>query len=328
MALPSTKRELARLHLDWSPVDEPASTTRTALASLAALVIALAANAGLVRLATTASPSLSTYAHFRFVDYGSLTALGVVGACAAWFVVCRITSSPRWFFVRLAVVVSVVLLIPDVGLVLGNQPVDAVLTLMAMHVVMAFVTYNVMVRGAPVQSRTVVPLDVPGPALAAAASALDGVDCVGARFDAGFGPRTWRVMMIAVGVEFIVGIGELFFVPFNRPNGYLPHAGEAISLVHALVGGFLGIGATAIVLLVTREDRDARIAAVGGFIGVVVGAVGGTIYYYHSLRLPGLGLMFIGAAVAFFAYLTPLIANPTHDPTSRPSRAPEVPTSE
>lgn len=319
---------MARLHLDWSPVDEPASTTRTALASLVAVVVALAANAGLVRIATTASPSLSTYSHFRFIDYGSLTALGVVGACAAWFVVCRITSSPRWFFVRLAVVVSVVLLVPDVGLVIGNQPVGAVLTLMAMHVVMALLTYNIMVRVAPVQSRTDVPLDVPAPTLAVAASARVGLDGAAARFDAGFGPRTWRVMMIAVGIEFVVGIGELFFVPFNRPNGYLPRAGEAISLVHALVGGFLGIGATAIVLLVTREDRDARIAAVGGFIGVVVGAVGGTIYYYHSLRLPGLGLMFIGAAVAFFAYLTPLIASPTHDPTSRPSRASGVPTSE
>ncbi len=312
-------RELARVRLDWTPLDEPASPVRMALASIFSIVGALAANVGLVRMATTAFPSIKDYSHFHFIDYGSLTVLGVVGACVAWLVVSRISSSPRWFFVRLTIVVTVLLLSPDVWLLEGHQPVEAVLTLVSMHIVIALLTYNILVRGAPVRARAYTNGEVPAPTLAMVSSASTNqvrADTPDARFDAGFSPRTWLAMTISVGIEFAVGVGEFFFVPFNRPNGYLPGQGEAISLVHALVGGFLGFGATAIVLLVTREDRLARIGAIGGFIGVVIGAAGGTIYYYHSLRLAGLGLMFVGASVAFFAYLTPLVGNSTHETDS------------
>ena len=311
------KRGLARARLDWTPIDEPASSARMVLASFLSIVGSLAANVGLVRIAITGSPSIKDYSHFRFIDFGSLTVLGVVGACVAWLVVSRISSSPRWFFVRLTIVATILLLFPDLWLITGHQPVRAVLTLMAMHIVMALLTYNILVRGAPVRARAYSKEEVPASTLAMVSSARVTqvrADAPGFRFDAGFGPRTWLAMTVAVGIEFAVGLGELFFVPFNRPNGYLPGEGEAISLVHALVGGFLAIGATAIVLLVTREDRLARIGAVGGFIGVVIGAAGGTIAYYHSLRLAGLGLMFVGASVAFFAYLTPLIGDSMHEP--------------
>ncbi|MBW4029941.1 MAG: hypothetical protein HIU57_04585 [Acidobacteria bacterium] len=263
-------------------------------------------------IATTGFPSIKHYSHFRFIDYGSLTVLGVVGACVAWLVVSRISSSPRWFFVRLTIVVTVVLLLPDLWLIEGHQPVRAVLTLMAMHITMALLTYNILVRAAPVRARAYANEEEPESTLAMVSTASVTqvrADTPSARFDAGFGPRTWLAMTVAVGIEFAVGLGELFFVPFSRPNGYLPGEGEAISLVHALVGGFLGIGATAIVLLAKRDDRLARIGSIGGFIGVVIGATGGAICYYQSLRLLGLGLMFVGASVAFFAYLTPLIGN-------------------
>jgi hypothetical protein len=318
---PLVTNTLARARLDWMPGGEPASPARTTLAATLAVVVALACNAGLVRIATTWSPSLRTYAHFRVVDYGSLTVLGVVGAGVTWFVVSRISSSPRWFFVRLAVVVTIVLLAPDVWIIAGHEPVRAVATLMAMHVVMALVTYHVMVRVAPVRTRARTVAD-PSTASRAPVASLDPVEVrdgtTRLRYDAHYGRRTWLTMASAVGVEAVVGMVELFDVPFGRPNGFFIAKGEVFSLLHGLVGGFLGIGATAIVLLAGREDRFVRMAAIGGFFGVALGAVGGTLCYYHSLRIVGMVLMFVGASVGFFSYLIPLIGDGA--PVAPPSR--------
>lgn len=312
------KQALTRARLDWTPSDEPASTARAVLASVLSVVAALAFNAGLVRIVTTWSPSLKTYSHFHFVDYGSLTVLGVVGACVAWFVVSRISSSPRWFFARLAVVATIVLLAPDAWIIVGHEPIRAVSTLIAMHVAMALLTYNILVRVAPVRGDELTEVASSAARLAAPSTDESRARALGASpwIDAGRGRRTWLVMTIAVGVEAVVGLVELFDVPFARPDGFIVSKGEVFSLVHALVGGFLGIGATAIVLLVAREDRIARMGAVGGFVGVVVGAVGGSLCYYHSLRIVGMVLMFVGASVAFFGYLTPLIGDSTPAPES------------
>ena len=56
------------------------------------------------------------YAHFQFQDYGKLTVIGVVIACIAWPVVTRIGSAPRWLFFWLAVLVTLVLWLPDLYL--------------------------------------------------------------------------------------------------------------------------------------------------------------------------------------------------------------------
>jgi hypothetical protein len=39
--------------------------------------------------------------HFRFADHPKLTVVGVVIACAAWPIVTRMSSAPRWLFFRL-----------------------------------------------------------------------------------------------------------------------------------------------------------------------------------------------------------------------------------
>ena len=109
----------------------------------------LAADALLVWAATTLVPSTRGYAHFRFSDYGLLTSIGVLIACAAWPVVARVSWDPRWLFFRLAVVVTLVLWIPDLYLLARHQPARAVAALMVMHLGIAVVTYNLLVRLAP-----------------------------------------------------------------------------------------------------------------------------------------------------------------------------------
>jgi hypothetical protein len=70
----------------------------------------------------------------------------VVIACLAWPVVTRISSAPRWLFFRLAVLVTLVLWLPDLYILDLGQPARAVAVLFAMHLVIALVTYNSMVR--------------------------------------------------------------------------------------------------------------------------------------------------------------------------------------
>ena len=91
--------------------------------------------------------------HFRPSDYGKLTIIGVIIACAAWPVVTRISSAPRWLFFRLAILVTLVLLLPDLYLLYRNQPVEAVSILMSMHLAIGLVTYNALVRIAPPRRR-------------------------------------------------------------------------------------------------------------------------------------------------------------------------------
>ena len=66
----------------------------------------------------------------------------MVIACLAWPVVTRISSAPRWLFFRLAVLVTLVLWLPDLYLLDLGQPGRAVAVLMVMHLAIALVTYN------------------------------------------------------------------------------------------------------------------------------------------------------------------------------------------
>ena len=72
-------------------------------------------------------------------------------ACLAWPVVTRISSAPRWLFLRLAVLVTVVLWLPDLYLLDLGQPGSAVAVLMVMHLAIALVTYNSLVHIARVR---------------------------------------------------------------------------------------------------------------------------------------------------------------------------------
>jgi len=139
------------VHLDLSPGHGHPLPRRVVLATVASVVGCLVADAVLVKLGEVAFPATKGYAHFRFADYTKLTVIGVIIACAAWPVVTRVTSAPRWLFLRLAVLVTLVLWLPDLYIYYRGQPGDAVAVLVVMHLAIAVVTYNLLVRVAPVR---------------------------------------------------------------------------------------------------------------------------------------------------------------------------------
>jgi hypothetical protein len=146
----SLQKILAWLHVDFQP-PRPPSTGEVLLASLVAIIGSLAADALLVFIGTRLFPSTKGYAHFRFSDYGKLTVIGVIIACIGWPIVARITSRPKWLFLRLAIVTTLVLWLPDLYIWHTGQPAKAVLVLMCMHVAIAVVTYASLVVLAPVR---------------------------------------------------------------------------------------------------------------------------------------------------------------------------------
>lgn len=144
--------EWARIDLSPTP-HRPPRAVAVVLATVVALAGSLAADAALVAIGTAVFPSTKGYGHFQFSDYGKLTVIGVLVACAAWPVVTRITAHPRWLFFRMAIAVTLVLWLPDVWLLLRGEPPEAVAVLMCMHLAIAVVTYNSLVHLAPVRGR-------------------------------------------------------------------------------------------------------------------------------------------------------------------------------
>ena len=149
---PTTLQDALRLvRVDLSTSRWQPSAVSVLVATLASLIGSLAADAALVAVGKAVFPSTNGFVHFRFSDYAKLTVIGVVVACLAWPVVTRISSAPRWLYFRLAVVVTLVLLAPDVWILLQGESAEAVAVLVAMHLAIAVVTYNCMVRIARVQ---------------------------------------------------------------------------------------------------------------------------------------------------------------------------------
>jgi hypothetical protein len=60
--------------------------------------------------------------HFQSSDYVKLTIIGVVAASAAWPIVTRLSSAPRWLYFRLAIIVTIVLLAQDAWILLNGAP--------------------------------------------------------------------------------------------------------------------------------------------------------------------------------------------------------------
>jgi hypothetical protein len=118
--------------------------------------------------------------------------------------------------------------------------------------------------------------------------------------------RVWFVMMIAVAIEFALGVVSLVLVPTGRPDQWLPPQSKGVYIAHAALGGLLGMGSLAILLRARHRPRFVRIGARAGLVGLMLGAGGGVLTVSHSWRLTGLGLMFAGALLAFFAYVVPL----------------------
>jgi hypothetical protein len=146
-------RSLDLVKVDFAPAHRQPSWIRVALATVVALAGSVAADAALVAIGTAVFPSTKGYSHFQFHDYAKLTIIGVVVACVAWPIVTRITSAPRWLFLRLAILVTLVLWLPDLYILVKGQPARAVAVLMVMHLAIAVVTYHALVRLAPLRRR-------------------------------------------------------------------------------------------------------------------------------------------------------------------------------
>jgi hypothetical protein len=139
--------------IDFAPAHRPPSGAKVVLATVVSLVGSLAVDAALVAIGEGVFPATKGYVHFQFGDYSKLTIIGVIIACAAWPIVTRISSAPRWLFFRLAIVVTLVLFLHDLYILKQGQPAKAVAVLMCMHLAIALVTYNALVRLAPVRPR-------------------------------------------------------------------------------------------------------------------------------------------------------------------------------
>ncbi len=146
-------RVLTWARIDLSPPHRNPAWWRVASATVLALAGSLAADAALVAIGTRLFPATKGYAHFQFHDYAKLTVIGVLIACAAWPIVARVSSAPRWLFFRLAIAVTLVLFLPDVYIWHQGQPAQAVAVLMAMHVAIALITYNLLVHLAPMRAQ-------------------------------------------------------------------------------------------------------------------------------------------------------------------------------
>ena len=140
---------LSVFRIDFTPRHEQPGVLKILAATIISLGGSLGADALLVAIGTRIFPSTKGYGHFQFSDYGKLTVIGVLIACAAWPIVTRISSSPRWVFLRMAVLVTLVLWLPDLYILAKGQPPKAVAVLMVMHLAIGVVTYNALVRIAP-----------------------------------------------------------------------------------------------------------------------------------------------------------------------------------
>ena len=151
---PSTviDRYLGMARIDFEPSHRQPSLPRVIVATVLSIGGSLLADALLVAIGTSVFPTTRGYVHFQFLDYAKLTVIGVFIACAAWPIVTRVTSAPRWIFFRLAILVTLVLFLPDLWLLAKGQPSTAVAVLIAMHVAIALVTYNVLVHVATIRS--------------------------------------------------------------------------------------------------------------------------------------------------------------------------------
>jgi Family of unknown function (DUF6069) len=147
---PSVQRFLSFWRVDFAPEHRQPSGVRVALATVASVLASLVADAVLVAISTALFRSTKGYVHFRFSDYGKLTVIGVVVACLGWPIVTRISSSPKWLYLRLAVLVTLVLWLPDLYILAKGQPPKGVAVLMVMHLAIAAITYTCMTRLAKV----------------------------------------------------------------------------------------------------------------------------------------------------------------------------------
>ncbi len=142
----------SRFKVDFAPRHRQPLRGRVVVAIIASILGSLVADAVLIAVGEAMFPGIQGYVHFRFSDYAKLTVIGVIVAGVAWPVVTWITSAPRWLFFRLAVMITLLLWLPDLYLLYLGQSGHAVAVLMVMHVAIALIAYNVLVHVAPVRA--------------------------------------------------------------------------------------------------------------------------------------------------------------------------------
>jgi hypothetical protein len=160
---PPLDRVLGLLRVDFAPDRRPPSAISVAAATILSIAGSLAADALLVVIGQAVFPAVKGYQHFQFSDYSKLTVIGVLIACRAWPVVTRISSAPRWLFLRMAIAVTLVLWVPDVYILALGQPPKAVAVLFIMHLAIAVVTYNCLVHLAKTRPFVTARVPAPGP---------------------------------------------------------------------------------------------------------------------------------------------------------------------
>jgi hypothetical protein len=296
--------------IDWSDRHPHPSAAALAVATMLSAASSLAADSLLVIIGTRVSASTTGYVHFRFSDYATLTIIGVLIACMAWPIVTWVSSAPRRLLFRLAVAVTLVLLLPDLYLLIRHQPIRAVGVLMAMHLAIATVTYNILVRVAPVREASAPvsnSVELPSKQGESAPVIGDEIAPEPASGTEPSGRRLATVLAILVGVEFVLGIVALLFVPTGRPTGWLPNNGTTIYLVHAILGLPLTLGALTLLARVRESTHIYVLSGWIGCVGVAIAGSGGLLTVAHPLRLVGLVFMLVGPIVAGFGYMLPTL---------------------
>lgn len=277
--------------IDLAPAPRQPATVLVVVATILAVVVCLVLDAVAVHLAKAHFVTTRHFSHFRLIDYAPLTIIGVGLAGAAWPVVTRVSSAPRWLFLRLAVLVTVALWLPDVTLVVRGETAAGVGVLMALHLAIALVTYNLLVHiarapagrgrgGAPAVLRPMV-------------------------LSERMVRRLWSSMAILVAAELALGVVTIVSVPFRRPNTLLPPRGTLVYSAHAGLGVALAIGAIGVFLISYVGGRMARTGAVMGVVGIAVGFGGGICATFLATRLLGMGLMLVGTVLAGVGYMAP-----------------------
>ena len=120
-------------------------------------------------------------------------------------------------------------------------------------------------------------------------------------------------MMIGIVVELALGVACLALIPVGRSDQWLPVQSRGLYLAHTVLGGLLTFGALAILARVLDGSRFMRLGGQIGLGGIVLGAAGGMLSVWHPWRLAGMGLMLVGALVAFFGYVIPLADVPEEE---------------
>jgi hypothetical protein len=132
--------------LDLRPSMTPPSVARTLVGIAVGVVLSVSVNWLIVRAGVAIFPATASFPHFRFADYGRLTLIGAVIACAGWPIVARLSSSPGWPYGWIAVLGTLALWLPDLYIwAVLKEPGHAVLVLATMHLAVPLVSCLSMV---------------------------------------------------------------------------------------------------------------------------------------------------------------------------------------